>query len=316
MVMTKKSLGQHWLKDSATLKTIAGYAELTRDDTVVEIGPGLGTLTEVLARQAGRVIAVEFDEELAASLRGVCRSNPSPKHQNHSTSHAVESRDENPLSSTIDSETASPPGLAWASRQVRLGPADVSESIVDSASDSIKIINADFLDFDLSRMPVGYKVVGNIPYYITSKIVKKLLTAENKPSLIVLLVQKEVAQRLAAKPGEMSLLSVSAQLYADVGLGPIVKSQLFTPPPKVDSQVVILKVCEKSIFHDLNEKQFFRIVKAGFSARRKKLHTALAGGLNISVDEAKKLLHTANIDSNQRAQNLSIDDWIRLSGNR
>ena len=278
---TNKSLGQHWLRDAVTLADIAGHANLTLDDTVLEIGPGLGTLTSVLAEQAGHVVAVEFDRELAEKL-------------------------------TSELAGDAPRGSAQKcfSKKKFLG----ANGEAGPAGD-IKIINADFLQFDLDQMPAGYKVVANIPYYITNKIVMKLLTAANKPQLAVLLVQKEVAQRLAAEPGEMSILAVAAQLYSTVDLGQVVPAAMFDPPPKVDSQIVILRphLAGSFLAKDIDEKQFFRVVKAGFSARRKKLRTALAGGLNISVADAEKLLRTANIDPNLRAQDLSLGDWRKLS---
>jgi 16S rRNA (adenine1518-N6/adenine1519-N6)-dimethyltransferase len=192
---------------------------------------------------------------------------------------------------------------------------------------SLEVVHADFLQFDLNQLPKNYKVVANIPYYITNKIIMKLLTADNKPSVAVLLVQKEVAERLAAKPGKMSVLSIAAQVYADVSLGEVVPAAMFTPPPKVDSQIVILTPLQVRNLQDpqkgtltplqgrplQNEKEFFRVVKAGFSARRKKLRTALAGGLNISVKDAENLLRTAQIDPNLRAQDLSLENWYNLS---
>ena len=146
-----------------------------------------------------------------------------------------------------------------------------------------------FLKFDLEALPAGYKILGNIPYYITGKIVQKIVSAKNKPSVAVLLVQKEVAERLAAKPGQMSILAVAAQASAEVELGPIIPAEMFTPPPKVDSQVVILKMRPQAVFAEIDEKIFFRVVKAGFSNRRKKLRSSLAGGLAISQAEAEKL---------------------------
>jgi len=261
-----KNLGQHWLRDKVTLEKIAAYADLSISDTVLEIGPGQGTLTAVLAKSAGRVIAVEFDRELATTL----------------------------ANSFLQGETLQDPVTFAGSHPAK-----------------VEVVNTDFLQFDLSKLPTNYKVVANIPYYITNKIIMKLLTAVNKPSVAVLLVQKEVAERLAAKPGEMSVLSVAAQTYSTIILGEIVPANLFTPPPKVDSQIVILRPHLASP-SPAKEKQFFHVVKAGFSQRRKKLHTALAGGLNISVDTAKKLLHSAQIDSNLRAQDLSLDDWTTL----
>lgn len=248
-----KSLGQHWLKDGAVLGSIADLAELTETDTVLEIGPGLGTLTSHLLRAASKVVAVEFDSELARKL------------------------------------PAQFPGK------------------------NLEVINEDILNFDLSILPAGYKVVANVPYYITSKIVQKLMTATNKPSRVVLLVQKEVAERIAAKPGDMSILAISAQVFAETTLGPVVPAEYFTPPPKVDSQVVILSTRQKPLFDGIGEKDFFRLVKAGFAAPRKKLRSSLAAGLDIGKDEALVLLENAKIDPGSRAGALSIDDWCRLA---
>lgn len=249
----KKSLGQHWLRDRDVLAHIADCAEVNETDTVLEIGPGLGTLTSELLRRAKQVTAVEFDEDLARKLPGQF------------------------------------PGK------------------------NLEVIQSDILSFDLSGLPAGYKVVANVPYYITSKIVQLLMTSDNKPSVAVLLVQKEVAERLAAKAGDMSILAVSAQLFADVTLGDVVPAEMFTPPPKVDSQVVILRTRSESLLGDLPEKEFFRIVKAGFSAKRKKLRSSLSGGLNVSKDEATRLLQAASINPDTRAEDLSIDDWLRLA---
>lgn len=247
-----KSLGQHWLKDGAVLGSIADLAQLTAKDTVLEIGPGLGTLTSHLLRAAGKVIAVEFDSELARKL------------------------------------PAQFPGK------------------------NLEVVNEDILSFDLSTLPVGYKVVANVPYYITSKIVQKLMTASNKPSRVVLLVQKEVAERIAAKPGDMSILAISAQVFSDATLGPVVPAEYFTPPPKVDSQVVVLSTRQEPLFGDINEKEFFRLVKAGFAAPRKKLRSSLAAGLGIDKDEALAMLESAQINPNSRAGALSIEEWCRL----
>ncbi|MEP6710401.1 MAG: 16S rRNA (adenine(1518)-N(6)/adenine(1519)-N(6))-dimethyltransferase RsmA [Candidatus Saccharibacteria bacterium] len=253
MTAPNKSLGQHWLKDRDVLAAIADLAELTPEDTVLEIGPGLGTLTSELLRRCKKVIAVEFDQELARKLPGQF------------------------------------PGK------------------------NLEVVQSDILALDLSKLPKGYKVVANVPYYITSKIVQKLLTTENKPSTSVLLVQKEVAERLAAKPGNMSILGVSAQIFAEVSLGDVVRAELFTPPPKVHSQVVVLKTREDNFFQKVSEEEFFKVVKAGFSAKRKKLRSSLAGGLNISKDEAVSLLQSAGIDPATRAESLSLEDWLQLT---
>jgi 16S rRNA (adenine1518-N6/adenine1519-N6)-dimethyltransferase len=250
---TNKSLGQHWLRDRDVLAHIADSADVRREDTVLEIGPGLGTLTSELLRRAEKVIAVEFDSELARKLPGQF------------------------------------PGK------------------------NLEVIESDILSFDLSSLPRGYKVAANVPYYITSKIVQLLMTAENKPSIAVLLVQKEVAERLAARPGDMSILAISAQLFADVTLGEVVPAELFTPPPKVDSQVVILRTREKPYVDPTLKKDFFRFVKAGFSAKRKKLRSSLAGGLGMSKQAIESLLLGAGISPDARAEDLTLDDWLRLS---
>ncbi|MDD3035522.1 MAG: 16S rRNA (adenine(1518)-N(6)/adenine(1519)-N(6))-dimethyltransferase RsmA [Candidatus Saccharimonadaceae bacterium] len=248
----KKSLGQHWLYDRVVLAKIADSGELSSNDTVLEIGPGLGTLTSELLRRSGKVIAIELDSNLARKLPGQF------------------------------------PGK------------------------NLEVINTDFLNYDLSKLPPSYKVVANVPYYITGKIIQKLMTTENKPSIIVLLVQKEVAERAAAKPGDMSILSVSTQVFAEVSLGEIVPAKLFTPPPKVDSQIVIMRILPKLLLDGVDEKSFFRIIKAGFSAKRKKLRSSLAGGLGISKTEAENFLEQSGIDPNSRAENLAVSDWLNL----
>lgn len=250
--MPDKSLGQHWLRDRLVLEHIADCADVQSGDTVLEIGPGLGTLTSELLRRADSVTAVEFDANLAKKLPGQF------------------------------------PGK------------------------NLTVINEDILQFDLSQLPAGYKVVANVPYYITSKIVQKLMTADNKPSVAVLLVQKEVAERIAARPGDMSILAISAQVFAEASLGDVVPAELFTPPPKVDSQVVILRARDQPLITPADEKDFFRIVKAGFSAKRKKLRSSLSGGLGISKQDVEQLLQKADISPDARAEDLAISDWLRL----
>ena len=248
----KKSLGQHWLKDPEILADIAEAAELTGDDVVLEIGPGLGTLTSRLLARANSVTAVEFDADLARKLPGQF------------------------------------PGK------------------------KLTVVNQDILQFDLNQLPKNYKVVANVPYYITSKIVEKLMTAENKPSIAVLLVQKEVAERIAAEAGSMSVLSVSVQIFAEAELDIEVPRQFFTPPPKVDSQVVVLRTRDNLLIIPEDQRDFFRIVKAGFSAKRKKLRSSLSGGLGIDKSAAEELLKNAGISPDARAEDLAIEDWKRL----
>lgn len=179
-------------------------------------------------------------------------------------------------------------------------------------ADNLEIINADILRYDLTGLPPDYKVVANIPYYLTSNLIRILSESPNPPLVMVLLVQKEVAQRLAAAPGRMSLLSLSAQLYYQPKLGPVVAAKLFEPPPKVDSQLIILSRRDKPLFAGLDIPIYFRIVKAGFAGRRKKLRSSLAAGLQISKTEADELLSRSGIDGDRRAQELSLQDWHKL----
>ena len=255
-VAPNKALGQHWLHDVDTLEAIVNAASIEPTDTVLEIGPGLGTLTDELLQVAKEVIAVEYDHVLAQNL--------TKKYKN----------------------TA-----------------------------NVTITEHDILTFDLTKLPKNYIIVANIPYYLTSKLVRILCESANPPKRAVLLVQKEVARRIAAKAGDMSILSVSAQVYNNVSLGVNVKADMFTPPPKVDSQVVILERRSQPLVELAIMSLFFRVVKAGFSERRKKLRSSLSGGLILPKDKVDELLAKSNINPNARAQELSIEDWLNLVNN-
>lgn len=248
----KKSLGQHWLYDELALATMADVAGVEAGDTVLEIGPGLGTLTKELLSREAQVTAVEFDHDLAEALPGRIQ------HEN------------------------------------------------------LRVVEHDILSFDFTQLPAGYKVAANIPYYLTSNLLRVMCESPNPFDTAALLIQKEVAERVAAKPGAMSLLSVSVQFYCEVQLSVVVPAELFTPPPKVDSQILGLKYRNEPLYPNVDTKKFFRLVKAGFSERRKKLRSSLSGSLHISKPDAEKLLQSANIDPNLRAQALSLDDWHSL----
>jgi 16S rRNA (adenine1518-N6/adenine1519-N6)-dimethyltransferase len=252
-VIPKKSLGQHWLHDEATLQSICDSADVQTGDTVLEVGPGLGTLTKQLLARGAKVTAVEFDDALAANLI-----------QNVGT------------------------------------------------GDGLTVVHEDILKFDLTTLPTGYKVVANIPYYLTSNLIRVMSESGNPFSIAAILIQKEVAERVVAKPGQMSLLSVSAQYYCEASLGALVPAELFTPPPKVDSQVLVLHYRSEPLFEGVDTKRFFRLVKAGFSQKRKTLVNSLSGGLAISKDAAREMLGAADIAENTRAQALSLDDWYAL----
>ena len=248
----KKSLGQHWLDDPASLAAMCDAAAVNSNDTVLEVGPGLGSLTELLVRRAKQVVAVEFDAKLAATL---------PKRVQ---------------------------------------------------ADNLDIVSQDILTFDFTSLPPGYKLVANIPYYLTSNLIRVISEATNQPAIAALLIQKEVAERVAADPGEMSVLSITAQFYWEVKLGQVVPARLFKPPPKVDSQILILHRRQPTLFPDIDLKDFFRLVKAGFSQRRKTLLNSLSAGLQLSRDETESICERASINCGRRPQTLSLDEWHQL----
>ncbi|HEY5806127.1 MAG TPA: 16S rRNA (adenine(1518)-N(6)/adenine(1519)-N(6))-dimethyltransferase RsmA [Candidatus Saccharimonadales bacterium] len=249
---TKKSLGQHWLNDEDSLDAMLAAAEVSTGDVVLEVGPGPGTLTSKLVGAAQKVIAVEFDPDLARDL---------PKRV----------------------------------------PAQ-----------NLQIVQQDILKFDLTSLPRGYKVVANIPYYLTSNLLRIMCESSNPFSVAALLMQKEVAERVCAKPGDMSLLSVSVQFYCEAYLDKLVPAELFTPPPKVDSQILKLVYRSQPLFPNVDTRLFFRIVKAGFSQRRKTLLNSLSAGLQLGRGETTALLEAAGIPPTTRAQNLSLEDWYSL----
>jgi len=246
----KKSLGQNWLKDRDILIDIADHASAPDTNVVVEIGPGLGTLTSALFQFFEQVIAIELDDRLAENL---------PK---------------------------SFPGK------------------------NLRVVHKDVLQLDLNELnlPDKYVVAGNIPYYITSPIIQKFLHVGHKPQKIVLLIQKEVAERLAAKPGDYSILGLSAQIYAKVTLGPVVKREFFTPPPKVDSQVIILEPLENPLANETT----MSLIKLGFSAPRKKLAGNLVSGLRLPKEQILAAFATCEINENARPADLTIDNWVAL----
>ena len=176
----------------------------------------------------------------------------------------------------------------------------------------LKVEQGDIRTYDFTAMPPDYKIVANIPYYLTSNLIQLISETTNQPSVAVLLMQKEVAERVVAKPGDMSILSVTAQFYWEASLDMIVGAELFSPPPKVDSQILVLKRRATPLFTDVESKQFFRVVKAGFSQKRKTLLNSLSGGLAVSKDEARALLEKADIEPTRRAQMLDLTEWHQL----
>jgi 16S rRNA (adenine1518-N6/adenine1519-N6)-dimethyltransferase len=177
---------------------------------------------------------------------------------------------------------------------------------------NVTVINQDILIFDFQKyFSSDYKVVANIPYYLTSKLINNFLNAQRKPSLIVLLVQKEVGERIAAAAGELSILGISVQLYSDPEIIATVPKDCFWPRPNVDSCIIRLKI--KNKYPEIkNEKLFFRILKMTFSGKRKQIHNTLAGGLHLNKEQVTELLKSAGIKETERPQDLSIQEWIKL----
>lgn len=252
--LPKKSLGQHWLNDETSLETMCQAASVAAGDTVLEVGPGHGALTEFLLAHQAKVLALEFDGSLIAPLRQRFEVDPN---------FAVE--------------------------------------------------QADVRTYNLGTLPKGYKIVANIPYYLTSYLLRLLADALNKPAVAVLLVQKEVAQRVAAVPGHLNIIAVAVQLQYAVTLGQLVPARLFTPPPKVDSQILVLKHRTKPLFPDVNAKEFLRLVKAGFAQPRKTLLNNLSSGFGLQREATEALIGQAGLEPSLRAQALSLNNWHDLS---
>lgn len=251
----KKHLGQNWLHDEASLFAMCDAAGVSAEDLVLEVGPGLGTLTEKLLDTGAEVWALEYDESLIPGLKKKF--------------------------STYDST-------------------------------KFHIEHADILKYDFRKPRPGYKVVANIPYYLTSSLLRIICETPNHFSKAALLVQKEVAERVCTEVGNMSILSVAVQFYCHASLGRVVKAELFDPVPRVDSQILKLTYRNEPLFTDVDTAKFFKLVRAGFSEKRKKLRSSLSGGLQISKPEADTLLASAKISPDARAQELSLNDWHKL----
>jgi 16S rRNA (adenine1518-N6/adenine1519-N6)-dimethyltransferase len=257
----RKGLGQHFLVDGSQLKQILLAADLNQTDSVIEVGPGLGTLTRSLADNAGRILAIEKDHALAALLSDAFKT-----------------------------------------------------------SGNVTVLNHDILTVDLPALlaeyfpgvtPAAYKVVANLPYYITSPVLRFFLEAIDKPQLMVVMVQKEVARQITARPGDMSLLSVAIQLYGEPRIVKYVSARSFYPAPEVDSAILRIVVFPRPRV-DVDTGSFFTLVRAGFSAARKQIANPLAHSLGRSKDEVLVMLAGAGIDPHRRAETLSIEEWGRL----
>ncbi len=271
-------LGQNFLKNNDIAKKIVKAADLTRDDLVLEIGPGKGILTEELAKAAGQVAAVELDGELCKLLRNKFGNNKN-----------VEIIHGNILKTDITALFRHP----------------MSKS--EKTSDVLP----------------SYKVIANIPYYITSLIIRLFLESETPPTEMILMAQKEVAERIVAKPGQMSILAVSVQYYADAEILFQVGKENFDPVPEVDSAIIKITPHTSSPWKGEGGRRsdegknftakFFWIVKAGFSAKRKTLVNNLANSLHLDKNTVAEKIKKAGFLPTVRAQELSIGDWKKLA---
>ncbi|MBK7320755.1 16S rRNA (adenine(1518)-N(6)/adenine(1519)-N(6))-dimethyltransferase RsmA [Candidatus Villigracilis affinis] len=254
-----KSLGQNFLQDSSALEKIALAAEIQRDDCVLEIGPGLGSLTRYLAVSAQKVTAVELDPDLLAPLRAVLKP-----YQN------------------------------------------------------VHVIHGDILELSISEIidQPDYLVVANIPYNITSAIIRHLLESDPKPRRVVLTIQKEVAERICARPGDLSLLALSVQVYGAPSIAAKIPANSFHPAPKVDSAILRIDIHKEPLIPVELLDIFFKLIKAGFAQKRKTLRNSLSAGLHISPQNAEILLTSAGIDFMRRAETLSIEEWKGLCEKR
>jgi 16S rRNA (adenine1518-N6/adenine1519-N6)-dimethyltransferase len=290
MIKPKKYLGQNFLKDQTVLNKIIEAADLKPDDFVIEIGPGEGVLTDELIKKAGHIIAIEKDDNLALRLDSRLRGNDKIKIINDDILK-INLPELLCHSERTMSEPSGPNGQSKNLEILQLRPS------TDSVQDDIP-----------------YKVVANIPYYITSPIIQLFLETKYPPKEIVLMVQKEVAERITAKPGEMSILAASVQYYAKAELLFYVDKKSFWPVPEVDSAVIrISRINEQRTMNNKeNTKQFFRIVKAGFAARRKTLLNNLSNSFHLPREVAEEKIKKAGLDPGVRAQELSVEEWKKL----
>jgi 16S rRNA (adenine1518-N6/adenine1519-N6)-dimethyltransferase len=250
----KKGLGQHFLISHRVLSTILNASSIEAEDTVVEVGPGLGVLTGGLLERARRVVAIETDSDLASNLE-MSLSNP-----------------------------------------------------------RLEVVCADARLINIEEL-IGlgdYKLIANLPYFAATNIIRRFLECSHPPTCLVVMVQREVARNMSAKPGNMSLVSVGVQIYGRARIIGYVRPTAFYPKPKVTSAIIRIDVNENPLITFDHREKFFHVVRAGFSAKRKQLRNAFSMGLKISPKEAEELLVAADISPKRRAETLSLLEWINL----
>jgi len=256
-----KSLGQNFLIDGNIIKRIVEIAGLDEKSGVLEIGPGFGTLTQLLCKKANKVIAIEVDKSLTEVHKG-----------------------------TLDYP-------------------------------NLKIIYDDFLKVDVNKLieeefkGLDVKIVANLPYYITTPIIMKILEEKYKVSKIVVMVQKEMAQRLNSKPGTKNYgaITLAVQYRADTNIAMIVPNSVFMPKPKVDSAVIEFRILPKPRIDVCDEKMLFEVIKASFAQRRKTILNGLSNSLNFSKDIINESLVSAGMNPGIRGEKLTLEEFGRIS---
>ena len=253
-IKPSKGLGQNFISDDRILAEIVNLAQINRTETVLEIGPGFGSLTRHLALAAEKVVAVELDHKLFPALKDIL--------------HPYK---------------------------------------------NIQLVQGDILKLHPGELIPGgsYMVVANIPYYITSNLIRHILESDTKPKRIVLTVQKEIAERICSEK-KGSLLSISIRIFGNPTILMEIPAKAFYPIPKVDSSVIQIELAKTPYINSNDLDNFFRIVKAGFSQKRKTLRNSLSPGLNLSTNDMEFILTGAGIDPMRRAETLDLQEWINL----
>ncbi len=269
----RKSLGQHFLISRGVLSALLKAAQLSKQDFVAEVGPGLGSLTVQLAKEAGMVLAVEKDPSVVRALRALTES--------YSNLEVV-AADILALPKSFVAEKAA----LWKERQEKR---PISR-----------------------RTKASYKVVANLPYYIAANVLRLFLESEERPNLLVVMVQREVAEKIVARPGEMSLLAVSIQLFGLPKIIQRVPPEAFYPKPKVESAILSIRTFERWPWAIDDLKRFFKLVRFCFRAKRKQLFRTLKENLPLAREEIEKLLGRTHLRPQNRPQELSLKDWEEL----
>jgi len=271
-----KLKGQNFCVSETVLKRMVEVAEVSSADTILEVGAGFGFLTTELLAKAEKVVAVELEKSLFSILKNLAAVN-----QNLTV---------------IEGDI-----LRISNFEFRI------------SNDGFKIQNSK-LNQNSKLEIKNYKIVANLPYSITSVFLKKFLTSGEQPQSMTLLVQKEVAERICAKPGQMSLLAVSVQLYGTPRIVEIIGPENFWPSPRVASAILKISDIHPYLFNqEAPEKVFWQVLRSGFAGKRKQLHHNLQSSLHLTKEQAEKIFTQAKIDKRVRAQELSVENWLKLA---